>query len=133
MVYNPFRVKMLLRIIILSLSIFFFFFFLLYQKIYLMSFVVFILSVVQVYLLFKYFDQTNREISRFFDSIRFSDFSQNFLTKDTDNSLKELKSSLINVMNQFRETRSEREEQFQFLQTVMRNIGTGYIIVQAER
>jgi serine phosphatase RsbU (regulator of sigma subunit) len=125
--YNPFRLKALLRIVLLSLSIFAFFYFLLYLEYFLASSVMFALAVIQIYLLFRYFDRTNRELSRFFNSVKFSDFSQNFMSRDTDDSLKELKASLINVMNQFREARSEKEEQFQYLQTVVKHIGTGLI------
>ena len=49
------------------------------------------------------------------------------MPKELGSSFKELNKALSNVINQFRATRSETEEHFQYLQTIVKQVGTGLI------
>ena len=77
--------------------------------------------------IYKQIDQTNRALLRFLQSIKYSDFSQTFTTKKRGKTFDDLNDSFNEVMNQFRKTRSEKEEQNRYLQTVLRHVGVGLI------
>ncbi len=122
-----FRLNLVLRIILLALSIFAVFY-VYYDTNFSATFLILcILIVMQIYFLIRYVDVTNRELSKFIESIKYSDFSQSFLNQSLGGSFKGLAASFSNVMNQIQKARSEKEENFQYLQTIVKHIGTGLI------
>ncbi len=82
----------------------------------------------QTYNLIQYGNTTNRKITKFLESIRFADFSSSF-TKDSSlgKSFKEMNMSFNEVIEAFRKTRAEKEEQMLFLQIMIQHINTGII------
>ena len=72
-------------------------------------------------------DRTNRDVARFLRSVRYSDFSQTFSANGWGESFADLNSALMDVMDDFRSARSDTEEHYRFLQTVMQHIGVGLI------
>lgn len=78
--------------------------------------------------LINYVALTNRKISRFLESIRYSDFSTSF-TKDSSlgKSFKEINLSFNEVIDAFKKTRAQKEEQMLFLQIMIQHINTGII------
>lgn len=78
--------------------------------------------------LITYATITNRKISRFLESIRYSDFSSSF-TKDSNlgSSFKEMNLSFNEVIEAFKKTRAQKEEQMLFLQIMIQHINTGII------
>jgi nitrogen fixation/metabolism regulation signal transduction histidine kinase len=78
--------------------------------------------------LISYGNTTNRKITRFLESIRYSDFSSSF-TKDSKlgNSFKEMNMSFNEVIEAFKKTRAEKEEQMLFLQIMIQHINTGIL------
>jgi two-component system, NtrC family, nitrogen regulation sensor histidine kinase NtrY len=87
-----------------------------------------ILLVFQTINLITYSNTTNRKITRFLDSIRYSDFSSSF-TKDSKlgKSFREMNLSFNEVIAAFKKTRAEKEEQMLFLQIMIQHINTGII------
>lgn len=77
--------------------------------------------------IYKQIDITNKELTRFLQSIRYSDFSQTFSNKKMGQSFDELNEAFNEVLEQFRKTRGEKEEQNRYLQTVLRHVGVGLI------
>jgi nitrogen fixation/metabolism regulation signal transduction histidine kinase len=69
--------------------------------------------------------RTNREIARFFSSIKYSDFSQSFKTTIKGSAFEELSSSFSEVIDEFRKARTEKEEHFRYLQTVVQHVSIG--------
>jgi len=71
---------------------------------------------------------TNRKITRFLESIRYSDFSSTF-TKDSKlgKSFRELNLSFNEVIEAFKKTRAEKEEQMLFFQIMIQHINTGIL------
>ena len=86
-----------------------------------------IILLVQIYNLIKFINLTNREITRFLLSVRHSDFSQNFSLKKYGKSFEYLGNAMDNVLKDFRDTRSENEENLKYLETVLRHIDIGLI------
>lgn len=82
--------------------------------------------------IFTQLDRTNRDLTRFLQSIKYSDFSQTFTSKKLGKSYDGLSNAFNEVMDQFRKTRSEKEEQNRYLQTVLRHVGVGLIAFDTE-
>lgn len=77
--------------------------------------------------IFNQLDRTNRDLTRCLQSIKYSDFSQTFSRRKLGTSYDELNDAFNEVMDQFRKTRREKEEQHRYLQTVLRHVGVGLI------
>ncbi len=122
-----FRLNIIARIIVLSLTIFL----LIYtvQNTNLTATVIIIVFVIilQVASIIKYVEMTNRELTRFFLSIKHSDFSQTFPEHGLGKSFNELSSAFNSVIEKFRKARSDKEEHLRYLQTVMQHVGVGLI------
>jgi nitrogen fixation/metabolism regulation signal transduction histidine kinase len=89
-------------------------------------------AVFQAYGLFRYVEKTNRDLARFFESIRYEDFSQSFKDDGQGASFRELRTILSALMETLRKTRSEKEEHAQYLQTVVQHVGIGLLVFQPD-
>lgn len=130
MVYKQFRINCITRVGLLGLTIFGFFYILFQTALYAALFIVGVLIVYQIYTLIHYVEKTNRDLTRFFTSIRYSDFSQTFKDDGLGSSFDGLRKAFTEVMNVFRKTRTEKEEHYRYLQTVVQHIGIGLIAYQ---
>lgn len=130
MVYNRFRVNCIMRVVALILSIFGFFFILFKTSLYAALLILGVFIVYQAYSLIHYVEKTNRDLTRFFNSIRYSDFSQTFKDDGLGSSYDGLKKAFSEVIQAFRKTRTEKEEHYRYLQTVVQHVGIGLIAFQ---
>lgn len=97
-------------------------------KYYVTPVVLVLLLVYQIYALIAYIDKTNRELAAFLESIRFGDFTRNFKSEHSKGSFGELYQSFNNVIQEFQNIRSEKEEHYQYLQSIVQNIDVSVII-----
>ena len=81
----------------------------------------------QIFLIIKYIEQTNRKLSRFFDNIKYNDFTSSFVSENTGESFIQLNESFNHVITQFQKTRAEKEEHFNQLQTIIQHISIGIL------
>jgi len=125
MVYKRFSLIILFRTALLCISIFLIFFLLTETKLVATTFIVLILIVAQIFWLVQFVQKTNREIARFFSSIKYSDFSQNFKSNMKGSSFEELSSAFSDVIDEFRKARMEKEEHYRYLQTIVQHVGIG--------
>ena len=125
MVYKRFRINCIIRVIFLGLTIFSFFYILFQTALYAALFIIGVFLIYQIYALIRYVEKTNRDLTRFFTSIRYSDFSQTFKDDGLGASFDALRKAFTEVMNVFRKTRTEKEEHYRYLQTVVQQIGIG--------
>jgi two-component system nitrogen regulation sensor histidine kinase NtrY len=130
MVYKRFRINCILRVTALILSTLFFFYILFKTSLYAALFILGIIIIYQAYSLIHYVEKTNRELTRFFTSIRYSDFSQTFKDDGLGSSFDGLKKAFSEVIQAFRTTRTEKEEHYRYLQTVVQHVGIGLIAFQ---
>jgi two-component system nitrogen regulation sensor histidine kinase NtrY len=86
--------------------------------------------VFQVSSLLRYIDKTNRELASFLESIRFSEFTRTFSIDGIGPSFRELHNAFNEVMNDFQKVRSEKEEHFYYLQTILQNIDISLLAYQ---
>ena len=132
MVYKSFRVNCIIRILLLGATLCGFFYFLFKTTLYAALFIIGIFIIYQIYSLINYVEKTNRDLTRFFQSIKYSDFSQTFKNKKLGSSSDALNKAFTEVMNAFRKTRSEKEEHYRYLQTVVQHVGIGLIAFQPD-
>jgi two-component system nitrogen regulation sensor histidine kinase NtrY len=86
-----------------------------------------LLAVYQVVALIRYVSKTNRDLTRFLQSIKYSDFSQSFTNNLKGSGLEELHAAFTEVIKEFQRAKLEKEEHLRFLQTIVDHVGIGLI------
>jgi len=126
MTYKNFRLNIIIRIIILVASVFAFFYSL-STEFHVTPVLVAVIIVVQVFSLIRYVDRTNRDLTSFLESIRFSEFTRSFQIEGMGSSFDELNRAFNDVIIDFQKVRSEKEEHFHYLQSIVQNIDVAII------
>ncbi|MEN8157854.1 MAG: ATP-binding protein [Bacteroidota bacterium] len=90
------------------------------------------LIIYQVWSLIRYVDRTNRELASFLESIRYSEFTRSFTIGDSGSSFDELNTAFNDVIKDFQQVRSEREEHFHYLQSIVQNIDISILAYQRD-
>jgi two-component system nitrogen regulation sensor histidine kinase NtrY len=85
------------------------------------------LIIVQIVSLIYYVEKTNRDLTRFLESIKYSDFAGSFSSGGRGKSYEHLTDAFTGVMAQFQKARSEKEQQYRYLQTLIQHIGLGIL------
>jgi two-component system nitrogen regulation sensor histidine kinase NtrY len=127
MSFKNFRFQIILRILLLNLSMLLLIILLIKSKLYASIFLIAVIIIYQTISLIRYIETTNRRLSQFLQSIRYADFSQSFSIKGLGSSFNELNRAFSDVIYDFRKIRKEKEEQYQYLQTVVQHVGIGLI------
>jgi len=83
-------------------------------------------------LLIRYSSRTGHEVARFLDAIAFDDTSVGFAGLMRDRSFRELGASMTRVLDQLRHGRTEREEQAQYLQSLVSHIPVALLAVDED-
>jgi nitrogen fixation/metabolism regulation signal transduction histidine kinase len=127
MVYKNFRINVIVRIILLGATIYLLLYLYSQTSLYATMLIVAAIIVYQIYALLAYVEKTNKDLTRFLQAIRHTDFSQSFTGTGLGSSFKQLNEAFSEVIEQFRKARSEKEEHFRYLQTVVQHVGIGLI------
>ncbi len=88
--------------------------------------------IIQMVLLIKYVEQTNRKLTRFFDNVKYNDFTSSFVSENKGESFNKLNESFNQVIQQFVKTRAEKEEHHNQLQTIVQHISIGIITYRTD-
>lgn len=131
MVYRHFRLIATLRIIFIGITSFLFVYLILRTSLYAVTLITGLVVLYQMISLIRYVEKTNKDLSRFLDAIRYEDFSQSFSGPSLGASFDEVKKAFNEVLEKFKQTRSEKEEHFRYLQTVVQHVGIGLLTFQA--
>ena len=129
-IIRNFRFQIILRVLLLALMIFLFFFFLFRTALLASTLVCVVIIILQIMELIRFSERTARYFSRFLESIRYADFSGSVSPPGLGSAFQELSTAFSEVMKQFQQIRSEKEQNFQYLQTVVEHIGVGLIAFQ---
>lgn len=87
-----------------------------------------VLVISQLIEIFRFVSQTNRKLTRFLESVRYSDFISGFASDNKlGKSFKDLNTAFNEVLEAFRKARSEKEEHLQYLNTVVQQVRTGIL------
>ncbi|WP_268035340.1 sensor histidine kinase [Algoriphagus sp. PAP.12] len=128
MVYRRFSVGITLRILLITICLFLGIWLYFSQDLILAPAILGLVVAGIVGEMIYYVNSINQKLARFLDSIRFADFSSSF-TSDSKmgNSFREVNMAFNEVMEVFKQTRAEKEEQMLFLQIIIQHINTGII------
>lgn len=87
-----------------------------------------IVVVFQIVELYRFVSATNRKLTRFLESVKYADFISGFSADDhLGRSFKELNHAFSQVLEAFGNARSEKEEHFLYLNTIVEHVSTGLI------
>ncbi|MBN2273589.1 MAG: hypothetical protein JXK95_04585 [Bacteroidales bacterium] len=126
MVFKNYRINIIIRVILLTACTFLFFF-TLEIKYFIAPVITGVLIVFQIASLIRFIDKTNRELTSFLESIRFSEFTRSFNMEGMGGTFDELNKAFNEVMEDFQKVRAEKEENFHYLQTIVQNIDVSVI------
>ncbi len=119
---------MIIRVILLSISLYLFIYLLGHDQRYVSPVILAFIILFQLFDIIRFVERTNRKLSRFLESVKYSDFSSGFAY---DNKLgktfRELNRSFNEVLEAFRQARAEKEEHLNYLHTVVQHVSTGLI------
>ncbi len=126
--FSSFRLRILLRVLFLT-GLLFVFVFLLNEPDKIVSAIILgFFSLTSLVELIRYVERTNRKLTRFLESVRYSDFITGFASDHKlGASFKDLNNQFNEVLEAFRIARSEKEEHWQYLNTVVQQVGTGLL------
>ena len=86
-----------------------------------------------IWQLFNLIDKTNKEVASFLANIKYNDYAAHFSeSKSIGDSYQTLHKSFNLVTEKFRDIRSEKEMQFQYLQAIVEHVDTGLICFNEE-
>lgn len=88
----------------------------------------FVIILLQLGEIFRFVSQTNRKLTRFLESVKYSDFISGFTSDNKlGKSFKDLNVAFNEVLEAFRKARSEKEEHGQYLNSVVQQVRTGIL------
>src|SRR5690606_24814200 len=131
--FRDFRTRVLFRVILLGLTISGVIYMLGRPNMLFAAILTLVIIALQLGELFRFVSQTNRKLTRFLEAVKYSDFIAG-VTADNKlcRSLKDLNLAFTEVLEAFRKARSEKEEHWQYLNTVVQQVRTGILSYDLE-
>ncbi len=96
------------------------------------SIILAILFIAKIVSLIRYVEQTNIKLTRFFESIRHADFNNSFSDNQMGKSFEGLNSEFNAVITAFNKNKTEKEEHFNYLLTVIQHVSVGIIVYKGD-
>lgn len=127
-----FRLGIIIRVLFLTATLFLLLYLFLETQYYISIGFLIILAVIQIVLLVQFLERTNVLLTRFLESIRYSDFTGSFQNHGLGSNFKELNEAFSRVIEKFKEERSKKEESLRYLETVVQHIGIGLVCINSE-
>ncbi|QCR22436.1 PAS domain-containing sensor histidine kinase [Pontibacter sp. SGAir0037] len=91
-----------------------------------------LLVLLQVILLIRYHERINKQLSKFLNSIKYDDFTEQFSQSSEGRVQAELAGKLNEVMQKFREVRAEKEAHLHYFEVIVQHIGIGIISYKSD-
>ena len=129
MVFKNFKVQLVLRIFLLSLTMYLYLDLLKSESYAFTQGLFLLLSIGQVYYLYQYLNKVNKELVTFLKSIHYDDYSLTYPEKSTKSSLDHVYQEFNAVIKKFREIRADKEAQYTYLKTIVQHVGIGIITI----
>ncbi len=126
MIFNTFRTSVLIRLSFIVINTFLLVWLVQHNN-HITAFIAVVVLVVQMFYIIKYVEQTNRKLTRFFDNIKYNDFTSSFVSDNKGESFNQLNNSFNQVIGQFQKTRTEKEDHHNQLQTIVQHISIGIL------
>jgi two-component system, NtrC family, nitrogen regulation sensor histidine kinase NtrY len=126
--FKDFRTRVILRVIFLGLSMAMLMYMITRPNMLFAAILTFVIITFQLIEIFRFVSQTNRKLTRFLESVKYSDFISGFTSDNKlGKSFKDLNLAFNEVLEAFRKARSEKEEHWQYLNTVVQQVRTGIL------
>ena len=132
MVFRRLRVLASVHIGLIILLCGVFFYLLFRTRLYSAQTAVGLLIISEVAALFRTVDRSNRDLTRFFEAVKFGDFTQSFERRSAGRSFRQLRAALAEVMGAFQKARAEKEEQALYLRTIVQHVAIGLLVFQPD-
>ena len=101
-------------------------------KMWALAFIAAVVVVFFVVNMYQYVTNTNRKLTRFLESVRYSDFVIKFSADNKmGDSFKDLNQQFNEVLEAFRTARAEKEANLQFINTIVQHVSVGLISFDA--
>jgi two-component system, NtrC family, nitrogen regulation sensor histidine kinase NtrY len=128
MKFNDFRFRVAFRVTMIGLMMWLFIYMISRPNMVFAAALMLLIILGQLIELYRFTSQTNRKLTRFLESVKYSDFISGF-TNDNKlgSSFRELNKAFNEVLEAFRKARSEKEENGQFLNTIVQQVRTGIL------
>lgn len=131
--FSDFRARVILRVCLLGLTMAALTYMVTRPNMLFAAVLTCVIIVLQLVDIFRFVNQTNRKLTRFLESVRYSDFISGFTSDNKlGKSFKDLNIAFNEVLEAFRKARSEKEEQGQYLNTVVQQVRTGILSFDTE-
>lgn len=131
--FNDFRFRVALRVLLLGAAIAMFVYMVNRPNMIFAAGLTCLIIIGQLAELYRFTSQTNRKLTRFLESVKYSDFISGFTSDNKlGNSFRELNTAFNEVLEAFRKARSEKEEHWQYLNTIVQQVRTGILSYDAE-
>ncbi|MDQ2657269.1 MAG: ATP-binding protein [Bacteroidota bacterium] len=131
--FKDFRTRVILRVIFLGLSMAVFSFMITRPNMLFAAVLTLVIIIFQLVDIFRFVSQTNRKLTRFLESVKYSDFISGFTSDNKlGKSFKDLNMAFNEVLEAFRRARSEKEEHWQYLNSVVQQVRTGILSFDGE-
>lgn len=130
---SDFRVRVALRVFLLGITVTLLVYMLNRPNMVFAAGLTSIILLLQLFELYYFSSQTNRKLTRFLESVKYSDFISGFASDNKlGKSFRELNLAFNEVLEAFRKARSEKEEHWQYLNTVVQQVRTGILSFDSE-
>jgi nitrogen fixation/metabolism regulation signal transduction histidine kinase len=96
------------------------------------TFVVGVLLIVQSFLLHRFVNKTNNELTRFFEAARYADYSQRFEFMDIGAGFGELGKTFTDILKGFQQSRTTQEEEYRHLKALIEHVPVPLISLHAD-
>jgi two-component system, NtrC family, nitrogen regulation sensor histidine kinase NtrY len=126
--FNDFPARVTFRVIFLAISMSLFIYMITRPNMLFAAMLTFLIIAGQIAEMVRFVSQTNRKLTRFLESVKYSDFISGFTADHKlGRSFKDLNIAFNEVLEAFRKARSEKEEHWQYLNTVVQQVRTGIL------
>jgi two-component system, NtrC family, nitrogen regulation sensor histidine kinase NtrY len=133
MIFKNFRIRVILRILLLAFLMFAFLFAIRQDKWYVTSSVLIILVIVFLIELLYFVETTSRELGKFLLSIKYKDFTNRWSNpKNSKASFYELRQAFNEIILEFQNVRIQKELQYQYLQMVFEHTKTAILCYEPD-
>ena len=131
--FKDFRARVAFRVVVLGLTMALFIYSLYREEMIITTILVGGVILIELFELYRFISQTNRKLTRFLESVKYSDFVSGFSADNNlGQSFKDLNLAFNEVLEAFRKARSEKEEHLLYLNTIVEHVSTGLISFDQE-
>ena len=132
MVFRRYTIDIIKRLVALVLTMAAFVYLVTEKSFYMSGTLMALFAVAQVYLLFRKVDRTNAELTRFLNAIRYGDFLQSFSIEHLGSSFADLNEAFDDIMERFRQARSEKEQQARYLSALIDHVPVALLVIHGD-